>query len=434
VIHAIRRMSRILMSAVLAIALIIPLAGCSLPRVSAEDRLFLDLSLDFLDLYEMPKQTFGDTPVGGLSAIAYDRSGDRLYALSDDRGSGAPPRFYTLRLDLDQSDMTAPQIENVAIETVTFLTQEDGTPYPNGSVDPEGIAISPQGTLFISSEGVARDEIAPFVNEFDATTGQMLSSLPIPQRYVPAPVDGEDADLADPQFTESFGTLNSADDAEPVVMKGVQDNRGFEALALSAAGAGVGRREPFRIFAAIEEPLTQDLPSGNEFGDRPDQVFEAISDDAVATPQLGRLLHYLVSEERSTLLAEHVYPIEPKSLGMVNHGLTELLTIGQGGYFLSLERSFGLLGFDAKLFQMAIANATDISQTEEGFVNLNSSQPVYKRLLLDLGELGIALDNLEGMTLGPQLADGSRSLLLVSDDNFSESQITQWLLFRLEGF
>lgn len=56
---------------------------------------------------------------------------------------------------------------------------------------------------------------------------------------------------------------------------------------------------------------------------------------------------------------------------------------------------------------------------------------VKKKLLLDLKELGILLDNLEGMTLGSRLPDGTQSLLLVSDNNFNSEQVTQFLLFRL---
>ncbi|MDB9496553.1 esterase-like activity of phytase family protein, partial [Spirulina subsalsa CS-330] len=57
--------------------------------------------------------------------------------------------------------------------------------------------------------------------------------------------------------------------------------------------------------------------------------------------------------------------------------------------------------------------------------------PLKKRLLLDLSTLPIPLDNLEGMTLGPRLADGSSLLVLVSDNNFSAEQVTQFLFFRL---
>ena len=55
-----------------------------------------------------------------------------------------------------------------------------------------------------------------------------------------------------------------------------------------------------------------------------------------------------------------------------------------------------------------------------------------KTLLLDLRTLGIPLDNVEGMTLGPKLPDGRRSLMLVSDNNFAASQFTQFLLFALD--
>ena len=55
-----------------------------------------------------------------------------------------------------------------------------------------------------------------------------------------------------------------------------------------------------------------------------------------------------------------------------------------------------------------------------------------KTLLLDLRTLGIPLDNVEGMTLGPKLPDGRQSLVLVSDNNFAASQFTQFLLFALD--
>jgi hypothetical protein len=49
-------------------------------------------------------------------------------------------------------------------------------------------------------------------------------------------------------------------------------------------------------------------------------------------------------------------------------------------------------------------------------------------LLLDLDALGIPLDNVEGMAFGPDLADGRRALVLVSDNNFAPAQFTQFLL------
>ena len=50
---------------------------------------------------------------------------------------------------------------------------------------------------------------------------------------------------------------------------------------------------------------------------------------------------------------------------------------------------------------------------------------------MNLDALGIPLDNVEGMTFGPSLPDGRRSLILVSDNNFSPAAFTQFLLFAV---
>jgi hypothetical protein len=44
------------------------------------------------------------------------------------------------------------------------------------------------------------------------------------------------------------------------------------------------------------------------------------------------------------------------------------------------------------------------------------------------------IDNIEGMTFGPDLPNGKKSLILVSDDNFSSfsRQINQFILLELE--
>ena len=151
---------------------------------TAEQRTFLDLSLNFLGEYQLPKMKFKDTPVGGLSALTYDRQRNKLYALSDDRSQFAPARFYTLGLNLNRTDTGEIGIEKVDVEDVTFITDENGKTYPKGSLDPEGIALSPKGTVFISSEGVPSEGIAPFIREFDLKTGKQQQSLRIPERYL----------------------------------------------------------------------------------------------------------------------------------------------------------------------------------------------------------------------------------------------------------
>lgn len=370
--------------------LLLGTTGCVLPRVNAEERLFVPLSADFLGEYRLPPQEFDGVPVGGLSGLAYDRQRDRFYALSDDRSNYGPARFYTLKLNLDQSDAANPRIGSVEIESATPLLSEAGEPVAAGTVDPEAIALTPRQTVYIASEGVPSQGIPPFIDEFDLETGRRKSRLRIPERYL----------------------LPAAD--EPP--RGVQENLGFESLTPDPSALGTaGYLEPFRLFAATESALIQDLESG-----QPGEL-----------PPL-RVLHYLIGEDQATLLAEHLYYRGVLPLEQGEPGLTDLLAIDAGGQFLSLERAFTpQTGVTAQLFQMVMGNATDTSAMPQLQGNLSGIQPVRKRLLLNLGDLGIRLDNLEAMTPGPRLPDGSASLLLLSDDNFNPLQVTQFLLFRL---
>ena len=47
-----------------------------------------------------------------------------------------------------------------------------------------------------------------------------------------------------------------------------------------------------------------------------------------------------------------------------------------------------------------------------------------------MSELG-RVDNIEGVSCGPRLANGNRSLVFVSDYNFNRSQVTQFLAFEV---
>ncbi len=381
---------------VLAITLLSFLMTACTPAEArtAEQRTFLNLSLEFLGEYQLPKTKFKDTPVGGLSGLTYDRQRNKFYVLSDDRSELAPARFYTLGLSFKPSATGKIGIEKIDVEGVTFLTDENGKTYPKDTIDPEGIAVSPKGTVFISSEGSPKLGIAPFIQEFDLKTGKKRSSLQIPERY-----------------------LSNANPKKGEAPRGIQDNLGFESLTLEPASLAAANGDPFRLFTATESALLQDsLPPSSQQQTR------------------IRLMHYLIGNiARPMVVSEHLYLLNSPPTDAIGNGLTDLLTVDTGGHFFSLERSYGLFGFGAKIYQVAISAATDTS----GIVTLKGDvkriDAVKKRLVLDLGDLGISLDNLEGMTLGPRLADGSRSLVLVSDDNFKDTLRTQFLLFGVKG-
>jgi hypothetical protein len=44
---------------------------------------------------------------------------------------------------------------------------------------------------------------------------------------------------------------------------------------------------------------------------------------------------------------------------------------------------------------------------------------------------GVKLDNIEGISWGPRLANGNRTLVLVADNNFADNQVTQFLAFEV---
>ena len=332
---------------------LLSLVACSPPqRVTAEQRTFRDFSLEFVDQYEIPKAEFADTLVGGLSAIAYNREQDYFYVLSDDRGAHSPARFYTFKLGFKQTDNSKIKIDRFEPEDVITLSDEAGKKYHRGSIDPEGLTISPRNTLYISSEGNPTQNIEPFIAEYNPETGEKLSNLPIPQRYL----IGEES-------------------------QGIQENLAFEALTINRTGLP---EDPFRVFTATESALLQD------------ETFEGEEQPRV------RFLHYVVNPVgRPIILAEHLYLLEPAPVEVISNGLTELLALQTEGYFLSLERTFGFAGAGAKIFQVVIGNATDTTNIESLKGNLGQVQPLKKKLLFDLQDLGIYLDNFEGMTLGP---------------------------------
>nr|WP_228024053.1 esterase-like activity of phytase family protein [Synechocystis salina] len=377
-------MTKILLKLTLPI-LCFTLVACGVPpsAVQAESRLFLPLSLEFLDSYALPKQSVQDLPVGGISDLSYDRQQDLYYAITDDRRS---PRFYTMRLTVaDGEDGIG--ITKAEVVAMTKLRSSEGETYGRQLLDPEGIALSPRHTLFVSSEGVLSNQSPPLIAEFDQETAQELGQLPLPSRFLPQ---------TDPP-------------------QGIRDNFGFEALTIAATSTLAD--DPFRLFTATESVLAQDFDPDNP------------------PPQIPlRWLHYVInSVGPPVLVSENLYPLEPAPVGTLLHGLSAMVALPREGYFLTLERTFGLNGFQGKIFQTVNANATDTSRIASFRPGTNTINPMRKQLLLDLEDLGIELDNLEGLTLGPRLPDGGSSLIAISDDNFSEDQTTQILLFRLQG-
>jgi hypothetical protein len=354
---------------------------------AAQERQFLPLQAELINSVTLPQQELDGTPIGGLSGLTYDRTTQSFYAISDDRSNKAPARAYRFHVETQNEDGAIAQI---SFDQVITLKDSNGEPFAPGTLDPEGIAFTPRHTLMISSEGNLNRDIAPWIQEFDPSTGQALRSLRLPARFLPA------TPIRDPDPPH-----------------GIRNNLGLESLDVQ--WTGLSPDDPFRLFTAPESHLTQDERRTDTDGR--DRI---------------RLLHYLVNPFGDpVLVSENAYLLEPAPEGSLAHGLSDLLTLNEEGHLLTLERSLTLNGYTARLFQVVAGNATDTSRIATLGGELTTVAPLKKRLLLDLSTLPIPLDNLEGMTLGPRLADGSSLLVLVSDNNFSAEQVTQFLFFRL---
>jgi 3-phytase len=194
----------------------------------------------------------------------------------------------------------------------------------------------------------------------------------------------------------------------------VRQNLAFEAAAVAPDGR--------HLFVGMEGALVQDGSAAT-----------------LAGGSASRILRYNLEARR--LDRQYVYVTDPVAEPPVPatnfsvNGLVELLPFNNE-FMLSMERSFSVgapgTGNTIKLYSVAFPGADDVNGVESLAGMLGNFRTVRKTLLLDLRTLGIPLDNVEGMTIGPDLPDGRRSLVLVSDNNFAASQFTQFLLFALD--
>jgi hypothetical protein len=93
-------------------------------------------------------------------------------------------------------------------------------------------------------------------------------------------------------------------------------------------------------------------------------------------------------------------------------GLSALVALGEGR-MLALERSGapGLPPFASRIYLVDVGAAVDVSAVERDLASRREA--VVEKRLLWTDSLGI---NLEGLCLGPLLADGNRGLVAVADN------------------
>lgn len=345
-------------------------------------------ALRYLGYQTLPTTQYQGTRIGGLSGIDFDPVSDTYYAISDERTVDA--RYLTLRLDL--AKFTRDGLgDGVRITGAYRLRDLDGRAFAPRSVDAESIRVDHRrARLYWANEGNPGVAAPPSVREM-TLAGEPVRALQLPAKYVPRGA------------------------------RGVRSNLAFESLTLTP--------DDSRVIAATESALRQD--------------------GAPATLGAGSPCRVPVWDRASgRLLSEYVYLIDPVAKpallpgGVAMNGLSELLALDVRR-MIALERSYSVgAGFTVRLYLTSFAGATDVS-TLDALAGAPFT-PMGKQLLLDLSspmndrsappgarEAALPIDNYEGIALGPRLPSGHRSLVLVSDDNFSGMQRTLFLAFEL---
>jgi hypothetical protein len=353
-------------------------------------------SLRLIGQQVLPRRSqYEGTVVGGLSGVDYDAVRNRFVFISDDRtttDSPNAPRFYFANLAFDANTFSG-----VTFTGTAKMLQNDGTEFPKVPdarvADPESIRVDPvSGNLVWVSEGdrslgaAPPRVIDPFVREMN------LEGRPQRDYTLPA-----------------MFKMSSTE-------QGPRGNAVFEGLSFTPDGQ--------QLAVIMEGPLFQDGASPN-----------------LTTGATSRITMFDRASGQAT--AQFAYPVDrvqaqpvPDTAFTVN-GATEILALSSTR-FLVLERSFsvGVVGNQVRLYEINTAAATNVLS----LANLAGASytPVTKRLVLDFETLktqlgGIA--NLEGITFGPLLSNGRRSLVVVADDNFplndSATDRNQILVFEV---
>ncbi len=326
---------------------------------------------------------------------------DGLYIACDDRGplDGKVP--WRCRTQSIHIELASGQDQPLRVELVgtTLLSDEHGGPLVGAAsafegvdrtldtrFDPEGVRVSPAGTWWVC------DEYGPWIDEF-SSEGERLRRLAIPEKFrIEHPGAGPDQELP------------------PHNVRGRQSNRGFEGLAISPDGT--------TLWALPQSPLLQD---------------GALSAQGMRVGLNCRILEVSLATGKTR---EFVYTLEdPK------HGVSELLAIDDHRLLVLERDSKG--GDDAKfrrIFGVDLDGASDVSGVESlpragvpaGVV------PAAKAQWLDFLDPRFGLgghdmpEKIEGMTFGPALPDGRRTLVVTSDNDLDASELTWFWVFACD--
>ena len=379
-----------------------------------------------------PAACIDQRTLGGFgSGLAYTGFNNVFLAVPD-RGpfDGRTDVDYLDRFDFFQITLDTrkalPNIDATLLDT-RFLRNELGenfvgstsafdelVPLATLRFDPEGVAVSSQGTFFVS------DEYGPYLFEFDRQ-GNLLRRLAVPAEFLIAnPDGGVDASGNSLELYPSFNT------------SGRQANRGMEGLAITPDGR--------LLVGLMQNALIQD--NGLNANTPPGRL--GVN---------NRLLTYDVETNETH---EYVYVLDAINQGK---GANEILAIN-AHEFLVLERDNRSLvptppnGPQTpnlkRIYKISldtpgltdVSNVPSLPATGAELAALGIT-PVTKTLFLDLLDPSYVVsatetvkdvlpEKIEGLAWGPDLPDGRHVLYVVSDNDLYPGLPTQIFAFAVD--
>ncbi len=358
-------------------------AGCAVaPSSPGDPTRAVGYSLRLMGEATLPhRMDVNGTVFGGISGIEYDEARDQYYLLSDDRSDNSPARFYTAKIDFTDGALKTPQVTSVV-----SLKRPDGNVFGSKKdnakdiPDPESIRYrADTDTLLWTSEGDKKLGIDPSVREMKLD-GSFIRELPTLPMFKMKPGDS-----------------------------GPRDNLTFEGMSLTVDGKGVWVSMEAAMFEDGVDPTVEQRGGPARF-----TLYHTHSGNPI----------------RQIAYVPDAIPLKPTEKGDADNGIPEILMMDQYR-MLVLERSYSPgVGNSLRVYVIDTRDGSDVLNVSA--LKPGQYTPVTKRLLINFDSLGLKkLDNTEGMTFGPRMPNGNRTLVFVSDDNFRASQITQFLAFEL---
>jgi hypothetical protein len=268
---------------------------------------------------------------------------------------GGGARVYTLHIEIDAESGAIRKAGIVG--TPLQLNDESGDPITG--CDLEGIALG-DVSVYVA------DENGPRVARHDLTTGNRTA-------------------LASPDTDRRLRVYSTA-----------VHNRSWESLARAADGSA--------LWTANEEALTVD--------------------GALATTKAGTVVRLQKFDANLTPAGQWAYvtdPIRGRSGSLFDRsGVVDLLALDDGRLVV-MERSTGD-GFRIRLYLADLSAATDVATAPlDGGLMGHAYTPVAKTLLFtkDITSRRDVNSYFVGLTLGPKLQGGARSIILIADNGGS---------------